>query len=693
MRRRALAVGAALAGLVIIASCGARTGLDVPIREDASVKSHLDATIDAHKAHDATMDHAPDVPIPQDGRMLDVIDECATPTYCKQDDPNYIYKCGERIFQCGSLEQCEVRCPDGGTPGDSGPDAGGCKAECINPCLDTLGQNTSNGCEFYPVEMDTTDETVGVCYAVFVVNQWTTGEPAKLTIDNPGFPTPQLSDFVRIPSGTGQNIQYNAFNPEVGLPQGEIAILFLSRETSQATNPNLGATDPAVLANCPPGVTPFTIHDAALHGTGIGTAFHLRSNVPVVAYQMLPYGGGSARVTGATLLLPTNVWRTNYLGANAYARPVLLVGDGGIDAAAIGEERAGPNMVVIASADDTHVTIDPVTRIVAGPGVAGTGANEPITYTLNQGQYLQFTQLLELSGSPIQSDKPVAVIAGSTLMDIPVTQEMRADHGEQMIPPVQALGNEYVGVRYRTRSPPIEESTPWRLIGAVDGTVLTFDPPQPGAPTALSAHQLAEFDATGPFVVTSQDNAHPFYFAQYMTGGFNFSGVGDPEYVNVVPPAQYLPRYTFFTDPTYPETNLVVVRRLDAPSGLFPDVTLDCAGKLSGWAPVGSSGTYQFTRIDLSTGNFQGQNGCNNGVHTIKGSFASEAGVEAGSGTPYFGVTVWGWGNTVTDPLPDTLEAGPLMGENAPNFTRWVSYAYPAGSNFAKLNDVVVPAQ
>jgi hypothetical protein len=689
MRRFALLLGPGLAGLIVVVSCGARTGLDIPVHEDARVH-HPDATLDAPKQHDATPDQLADVIPLHDGHPLDVDDECATPTYCKANDPNYIYKCGERIFQCASLDQCEVRCADGGMPVDGG-DAGGCEAKCVNPCLDTLGQNTSNGCEFYAAEMDTTDEAVGTCYAVFVVNQWSTGEPAKLAVSLTGATqTPPIAQFARIPSGTGQNIQYNAYDPNVGLPQGGVAILFLSRDPAGLEDPNL--TDPRRLASCPPGIQPFVVGDAAIHGTGIGNAFHITSNVPVVAYQMLPYGGGSARVTGATLLLPTNVWGNNYLAANAYQRPVLLVGDGGFDAAVDGLERAGPSMVVLASNDDTHVTIDPVTAIVAGAGVPPTTRNHPITYTLDQGQYLQLTQLVELSGSPIQSDKPVAVIAGATLMDIPITQSQRADHGEQMIPPVQALGNEYVGVRYRTRSPPIEESVPWRLIGAVDGTTLTFDPPQPGAPTTINARQVIEINEPGPFVVSSQDNAHPFYFAQYMTGGFPFSGVGDPEYVNVISPAQYLSRYTFFTDPTYPETNLVVVRALDKATGLFPDVNLDCAGTLAGWAPVGSTGSYQFTRIDLSSGDFQGQNGCNNGVHTITGSFSGEAGTS--TSTPLFGVTIWGWGNTVTDPLPDDA-SNPIdqAGEANPGFTRWVSYAYPAGANILKLNDVVVPAQ
>jgi hypothetical protein len=276
-------------------------------------------------------------------------------------------------------------------------------------------------------------------------------------------------------------------------------------------------------------------------------------------------------------------------------------------------------------------------------------------------------------------------------MDVPVSQIQRADHGEQMIPPVQALGSQYVGVRYRSRGP-TEEVVPWRLVGAVNGTTLTFDPPQPGAPTNIDAHQLIEFDATGPFVVTSQDANHPFYFAQYMTGGDPFEGQGDPDYVNVVSPTQYLPRYTFFTDPTYPETNLVIVRVIDAVTGQFPTVTLDCAGVVTGWQPVGTSGLFQFARVDLSTGDFTPVGNCNNGVHTIVGSFPSNDGGDASAGAPFFGVTIWGWGNPITDPNPDDVKnPNDIKYEADPSFTRWVSYGYPAGANILKLNNVIVP--
>jgi hypothetical protein len=609
----------------VLVACGSRTGLLVPGNEEPLSEGG---------------------PL-FDGGPLDVTVDCPSPAYCEPGDPGYVYKCGQRIIQCSSIEQCEER--------ESG-------AQCVNPCLDSLGNDTSNGCEFYAVEMDTTQEAEGVCYAVFIVNEWKSGEPAKIAVDLAGQTLP-VAQFARLPSGHGTNVAYADYDATKGLPAGEVAILFLSRDPNAVNDPVV--TDPRALANCPAGVTPAVQGDSALHGTGTASAFHIKTNVPVVAYQMLPYGGGSARVTGSTLLLPTSAWDTNYVVANAYRAPLPSM---------INEDRAGPTAVIIASQDGTNVSLRPTTDVAPGGGLQGTPAGVSTTYTLKRGQYLQFTQPSELTGSAIQSDRPVAVIGGSTLLDLPL-DVLRADSAEQMLPPVRALGSEYVGVRYRTRSPGVEEVVPWRLVGVVDGTQLTWEPaPPPGAPTTLAAQQLVEVETPGPFVVRSQDAVHPFYLASYMTGGQPFDGNGDPEFVGVVPPAQYLPRYTFFTDPTYPETNLVVVRARDAQSGTMPDVTLDCAGVLGGWQPVGTTGVYQFTRIDLSTGDFQGVGRCDNGVHSITGSTL----------TARFGVTVWGWGNGITWPPDD---------ETNPKFTRWVSYGYPAGANFAPLNSAVLPAR
>ena len=624
-----------VSGAAFVAACGARTGLIAPNPTDAS--SPLDVTL---------VDHLGDGPL-FEGGPLDVVTDCPdASTYCDPNDPQFLYACGTRVFQCSSLEQCE-------------------EGKCVNPCVDTLGQDTSNGCEFYMAEMDMTPEAAGVCYAIFIVNQWKTGEPAKIEVDLDGTQLP-VAQFTRIPSGTGTNIVYNTYDANHGLDTNQIAVLFLSRDPAGDQDPN--ATDPRKLAKCPANVLPAVNGDASLHGTGKAKAFHIKTNVPVVAYSMLPYGGGSARVTGSTLLLPTNVWGDNYVVVDAYEAPTSFT-----------EDRAGPTTMILAQSDNTTVTIKPRVDILAGGGLQGLAANTSGNYTLNKGEYLQFTQPNALTGSAIQASAPIAVVGGSTLMDVPLNH-IRADSAHQMLAPIHALGREYVAVRYRSRDLQIEEYSPYRVVGVVDGTQLTYEPSQPpGAPSTINAGQMVEFIPNSPFVVHSQDASHPFYMAQYMTGGEPYDGTGDPEFVSMLTPEQYLSRYTFFTDPTYPETNLVVVRVKDPTLG-FPDVKLDCAGTVGGWTDLGTSGLYQFSRVDLSTGNFQGVGSCNNGVHTIDATFAGDA----STGTAKFGLTVWGWGSGAT--LPQDIE-------DDPKFTRWVSYGYPAGANIQQLNSVVMSAQ
>ena len=114
--------------------------------------------------------------------------------------------------------------------------------------------------------------------------------------------------------------------------------------------------------------------------------------------------------------------------------------------------------------------------------------------------------------------------------------------------------------------------------------------------------------------------------------------------------------------------NLVVTRA--ASKGAFQDVTLDCYGTLTGWQPVGTSGAYEYTRVDLSTGNFQGVGKCDNGRHQM-------------SSTAPFNVTVWGWGSNAT--------GGAYNSPNFPGFfTQAVSYAYPVGMSVKSINNVVV---
>jgi hypothetical protein len=495
---------------------------------------------------------------------------------------------------------------------------------CQAACTAAAATKESVGCEFYATDMD---QYAGEeCFAAYVANTWNT--PVHITVDFAGATLP-IANFARIPSGTGPSLTYAPYDPVGGLPAGQVAILFLAGVQTGGG------------VNCPAPTAMPTTMAQILQASGKGHSFRISTDVPVVAYQINPYGGGSAAVTAGSLLLPTSVWDTNYISVTV--SPFDLY---------------GPSMNIIASQNNTTITMFPKVAIAGGGGLAAGPANTQYVFTLNQGEMAQFTQNADLTGSIIQSDKPIGFMAGQPCMRWPVGV-FYCDHGEQMVPPISALGSEYVGVMYRPRV--AGDAATWHLIGAVDGTTLTYSNPV-GGPATLNKGQVVDFVTATPFDVKSQDAMHPFLMFAYMSGSMwpmlsNTSGYGDPDFVISVPPQQYMTDYVFFADPTYPETNLVVVRRQNQMNG-YDDVTLDCAGKLTGWQTVGN---YQWTRIDLISHNFQGQNGCTTGRHEIK------------STTP-FGLWVWGWGT------PETT-----------TFTENVSYGYPGGMGAGTINPVVIP--
>ena len=508
------------------------------------------------------------------------------------------------------------------------PDEGCSDGMCIKACQAAADAKGNVGCDFVAATPYFYANIAPPCFAAFVANDWP--EPAHLTISRAGT-TYDVTTFGRIPNGTANASSWPTV-PASGLPASTVAVLFLSHDpTSNNQTPTTCPVPPALDA----------LGGSAVKETARGAAWHIQSDVPVNVYDILPYGGASSYLPSAEMLLPTSAWGKNHV-------------------AVLPKDSTGPAWAQIVAAEDgTTVNLVPNVALAAGTNVVAAPANQVTTYTLNAGEYVQWKHDVGMTGSKIESDKPISFTGGNNYIcySSATSTGGGCDSAHQQIPPVSAFGSEYVGAPYLTRRlDGLEESIPYRIVGTVAGTTLTFDPPVPGAPTTVGVGQKVDFEANVAFRVASQDADHPFYLGQMMTGCLlsvspDGQNTGDEEFVNLLPPAQFLSRYAFFTDPTYTTTSLVFVRT-KGPSG-FAEVDLDCVGNVPGWTDIGTSGQYQIAKVTLVKQSVN-QGACGNGAHS------------ASSAAP-FGVMVWG---TAT----------------------FASYAYPAGGRAAPINSVVVPA-
>jgi hypothetical protein len=509
----------------------------------------------------------------------------------------------------GQVQEEETLCP---------PDQGCGIDKCVDACQSAELSKGSVGCSFWTLPADDSTYGAGACFAAMIANTW--DRPVSLSAEHGSAPL-DISRSIYTVSRTGADPVYTLLTEP--LPPGQVAIVFLA-QAEVLLDPDASM--------CPKGTVAAVHVDPLRHGTVKTQAFHLKADAPVAAYSIFPYGGATSQYPTATLLLPVSSWDKSYIA---------------VSTAKIGQTTSTNlnrrTLQIIANEDDTQVSMRPTNDIGEGEGVAPGVTGEVVTWSLTKGQVLQITQETTTTGSPISASKPIGVFGGSPCSFLPADKPY-CDLTQQQIAPFAQWGTSYALVPYRPRSEgvsgPTRETVPWSFVGAVDGTVLTYDPaPPPGAPTTLSAGQTVSFLTDALVTVKSQDGKHPFHAAVYMTGS-TFGGgspgggstTGDPDFVNVTPSDQYLDRYVFFTDYTYPETSLTIVRRKTATG--FKPVTLECAGEITDFAPVGTSGEYEYAWVRLTNG-FVPQK-------FAKGTCAY--GRQAAESEGPFAVTVWGTG-------------------------------------------------
>lgn len=443
---------------------------------------------------------------------------------------------------------------------------------CTGPCASSALGLSYIGCDYYPT---VTGNIVGNDFDFAVAISNTSANVANVTIDGGALTTPMTV-----------MVQPNSLIVQK-LPWQTALKLCNDPET------------PTLSGGCQ-GVDPTPVGLVAKGG------YHLRSDNPITLYQFnsLEYSIPSMNLfsfsNDASLMLPTNVWRTSYFTA-----------------AWEGIAAVNPSeMAITAQQDATMVTITTKGATVAAGGVPALTPGTPATVMMNAGDVIELVSDGDFTGTLVDASAPVQVIGGHYCADVP--EGIGAcDHMEESMFGVDTLGTNYIINAPAVTSIPAGKVEVIRVIATQPGTTLTYNPPQAGAPTTIAnagdfvqiAGNAASFQLTASAKVL---------VAQYMEGQDAGGNTGDPAMALAVPVEQFRNSYLFHAPVTY-NSNYVDVT---APVGA--NITLDGTP-----VPLTAIGTTGFA---LGRVQSLGKGPAMDGSHSITGDQA-------------FGITVYGYGD------------------------------------------------
>ena len=342
------------------------------------------------------------------------------------------------------------------------------------------------------------------------------------------------------------------------LNSGELS-LFITGETATSGTVSISGLS----FSAPFTVTPGTVTTVGLppsaelqsSDTVQDLGIHVTANAEVTVYGL----NRIQNTTDAYLGLPTDALGTDYI--NLGYRNVDVV-----NATQVG---------MVATQDATTVTITPTVT------TDGHTAGLPYSINLNQGQ----TYLLrntdpapsDLSGTIIQSSKPLAVFGGHRCANIP-PGFFACDHIVEQLPPTTAWGKSFVSMPLATRT----GGDTFRVLASQDATTVTLN----GATIAtLNRGQLHERVVSGPAQITADK---PVLVMQYSNSS-TFDGVTSDPFQMMIPPSeQFLAGYTVSTPASGFALNFINVV---APTAAVGAITLDgSAIPAASFTAIGASG-------------------------------------------------------------------------------------------------------
>ncbi len=547
--------------------------------------------------------------------------DCLAPLTCVEGSGCVVCHPGQTMCNGNTMMVCRADLMGYETLRECDPNAGEtCDVDegiCTNLCDQAAERKANVGCDYIATDMANADESSNAnsgCYVVIVSNVQPEGIAVVTVEDDQG----TLLDF------PGMGTQWH-INP------GELAVLPLTGESSKCS-----------LTPARPNATYLT------SGIQPGSAFRIKSTLPVVAYQINPYEAADMHTTDAALLIPVPALGDQYIAATY---------DG------LGSVGYPASISIVAAEDNTVISIAPSVNVQAGGPIPSGAA--PFDVTLNAMDHLQLLAEgdFDLINTAITATAPIAVFSGVLCANIPPGMGY-CDHLEEMMVPVSSWGLQYVAAVPPQRA---SEKAYWRIIAAVDETHV-FVEPFSQYDRVLNRGEVLEIDELGSFLVTATSGSpdptqdpHPIMVVNYLKGaeqtaadsGTNIDALGnkrgDPAMTLSVPVEQYLNSYVFLSDPSYAFNYVVIVR-----SDPSQPIHLDC------WDPIPE------TEFESVSGNYQ----------------RAEVTLNAESGGADGTCQDWGSVHKIWSPAP---------------FGIWVygyyadtSYGYPGGMNLEQINDVII---
>ena len=334
-----------------------------------------------------------------------------------------------------------------------------------------------------------------------------------------------------------------------------------------------------------------------------------QDSIPFSCFAYADGGIGGRTSRDATLLLPVRMLGKEYV-VQTFPEDILST-----------------EFAVVATEDNTCVTIVP-----ASATYQGSTAETPLQRVLNRGEAFMVAsttyndangEIIDMSGSRICADKPVAVFNGNEGTKIPLVQAYFQDHTFEQVQPVKGWGTDfYLGLGSSVKD------NRFYITAMQDGTTVTVT--RSGTSSMTNTYTLDAFQSSRnaqdkPLSVQLNamlSNAYihsdkPILVYDYLTcgaqnqtseldgdGNLIVGNWGNPANAQLPAWSSRVQDMTFFTrqipneQEDVVQRNYVQVLTRTAETALL---TLDGAVPAAAWTPFGADNSMSYANIELAT--------------------------------------------------------------------------------------------